>query len=72
MNSHHIFPSIFSEFSFLAVREDPQYVSPAKPTASSRVSGAWKKVRRCFHPFIIEILQFRTAMISLMNVIDEN
>lgn len=26
-----------------AVREDPQYVSPAKPTASSRVSGAWKK-----------------------------
>ena len=28
-----------------AVREDPQLISPAKPTASSRVSGAWKKVR---------------------------
>lgn len=28
----------------LAVREDPQHMSPAKPTASSRISGAWKKV----------------------------
>ncbi|CAF4374901.1 unnamed protein product, partial [Adineta steineri] len=26
-----------------AVREDAQYISPAKPTAPSRVSGAWKK-----------------------------
>ncbi|CAF1589430.1 unnamed protein product, partial [Adineta ricciae] len=26
-----------------AVREDPQHISPAKPVASSRVSGAWKK-----------------------------
>ena len=32
-------------FSLLAVREDAQHVSPAKPVASSRVSGAWKKVR---------------------------
>ncbi len=29
---------------FLAVREDAQHISPAKPVASSRVSGAWKKV----------------------------
>ncbi|CAF1458007.1 unnamed protein product, partial [Rotaria sordida] len=26
-----------------AVREDPPHVSPAKPVASSRISGAWKK-----------------------------
>ncbi|CAF4396613.1 unnamed protein product [Rotaria magnacalcarata] len=26
-----------------AVREDPQHTSPAKPFASSRISGAWKK-----------------------------
>jgi hypothetical protein len=30
---------------FLAVREDAQHISPAKPVASSRISGAWKKVR---------------------------
>ena len=29
---------------FLAVREDAQHISPAKPIASSRISGAWKKV----------------------------
>ncbi|CAF5142251.1 unnamed protein product, partial [Rotaria sp. Silwood1] len=27
-----------------AVREDPPHVSPVKPAASSRISGAWKKV----------------------------
>jgi len=38
---------------FLAVREDGQHISPAKPVASSRVSGAWKKV--CI---IIKIYEF--------------
>ncbi|CAF2866135.1 unnamed protein product [Rotaria sp. Silwood2] len=33
----------FLFYSYLAVREDPPHVSPVKPVASSRISGAWKK-----------------------------
>ncbi|CAF3320865.1 unnamed protein product [Rotaria socialis] len=38
----HFF-SIVDVLYFLAVREDLQHTSPAKPFASSRISGAWKK-----------------------------
>ena len=57
--------------SIPAVREDAQHVSPAKPAASSRVSGAWKKVRaKRKRTFAFDRLLNRMATIWRMNETD--